>query len=110
LNTLIQNTLLHAFVKTAAPPCPGQSREAEILSFPQELSMKTPAFNLSEIFSGDRELHGCLRPVTCQNMMGFQPDDHQQAKQADALHCGFERYLCKTGLNFSNVFKEIIFF
>jgi hypothetical protein len=72
----MQNTLLHAFVKTVVHPCPGQSKEVKILSFPQELSMKTLAFDRSKIFSGAQELHGCLRPATYQNMMSSQPNDY----------------------------------
>jgi hypothetical protein len=76
----MQNTLLHAFVKTVVHPYPGPFKGVKILLFPQELSMKILAFNRNTIFSGAQELHGCLRPATYQNMMSSQPNDHSQAK------------------------------
>jgi hypothetical protein len=72
----MQNTLLHAFVKTVVHPCPGQFKVAKILLFPQEPSMKTPAFYRYTMFSGAQELHGCLRPATYQNMMNSQLNDY----------------------------------
>jgi hypothetical protein len=76
LNTLMQNTLLHAFVKTVVHLSPGQSKEVKILLFPLELSMKILALNRSKMFSGTQELHGCLRPATYQSMMSSQPNNY----------------------------------
>ena len=75
LNTLMLNTLLHAFVKTVVHHCPGQFKGVKILLFRQELSMKILAFYRNTMFSGAQEHHGCLRPTTYQNMMSSQAND-----------------------------------
>ena len=85
-STLMQNTLLHAFVKTVVHLCPGQSKEVKILLFPQELSMKILAFNRNKMFSGAQELHGCLRPATYRNMTSSQPSEHEHAKCMEKVY------------------------
>ena len=73
LNILMQNTLLHAFVKVAGLPCLGKFRGAKTLLFQWAHSMMIQALNPNKIYSGAQGLHGLQhRRSSYLNMKSFQ--------------------------------------
>jgi len=73
LNILMQNTLLHAFVRTAGLPCLGKFRGAKTLLFQWAHSMMIQALNPNKIYSGARRRHGLRHPRSSYlDMKGFQ--------------------------------------